>query len=425
MAIMQNLAALEGTGYYSINNEIVSDDATVTAITTYIDANSTVPVSDDDENFADKYVGTGKGAAVSFDGYTRGVNINLNYDSTVSLASLVTVSSSAYERMALGAVQFESVTAVRGSDGNTTVLGSSAAETIYAGSGDNTINGGGGRDVLIVDAADKYGSALFVFNEGDGKDTITGFEAYETESSLTADRIQVNDYTDVRLVNGNIRFSLNSSDQLTMVGVAGEKVVLNDRVAAIGTELDYEDVVGHYIGIEDATVTVGDHNGGINVWMNIGGLEGFEDLARFEDVKVFDMRGFYDNASVVGGYFEDNVIYAGSGTNSLWGGNGGDDTIYSGEGNTQYFYLRSDGNDVFEGVKDNEVVNLLNIGLEEIDFDGLQITGDAINVKFNESGGNGSLKINSSAEVVFQLQNGSQWSSDREGGWNYKGQGEV
>lgn len=417
---MQKLAALEGDGFYTTTYEVVNDDSSTTVVrTTYIDANATVPVTDDDEYWADAYVGTGRNAGVDFSGSSRNITVSLGHDSDVSIADIV----------ALGGTAFESVTAVRGSDGNSEIYGSSAAETLYAGMGDSTLYGGAGRDVLVNDGgSNKYGAATFMFGVGDGKDTIYGFQERTEDNAAVADMLVIDSAEDIgsdvefRTVGDNLRISYNSNDQLTIVDGKDEILQINGDVVAIGTDLEYQRFVNHYIGLsENSSVEVGDLVGDVNIWMNLDGIEGFEEFGVYEDIKVLDASGFYEGASLVGGFGVDNEIYAGHGTNSLWGGNGGNDTLYAGAGMSQYFYLNGDGVDIIEGAKNDEVVNLLNIGLEEFDFEGGPLDYDSTHIKLNFADG-GSLDVKSSADVVFEIKDGSQWKLDRTANTlNYQG----
>ena len=393
---MQTLAALEGDGYKTITNVVVGDESTTTIRTTYIDANHTVPVTDDDQYFADRYYGTGKNVGVDYQGYTADVDVTL------------------------GSEAYTSISAIRGSDGTAVIYGSSAAETIYAGGGDNTINGGGGRDVLVSGNDNKYGSALFEFTAGNGKDTIIGFEAYSSRTSVTADRLTIDEGYEAKLVSGNVRLSLNSSDQLTLVDMAGEMIQINGDVSEIGNDLAYDSVVANYVGIDNATVAIGDVEEDVAMWVNLGEL-GWEEGAKFANVRVIDARDYYENSTLVGGS-ETTEIYCGHGGNTVWGGHtASNDTIYGGEGNTAMVYLYGNGNDVFEGAKDGDLVAFLNIGLEEIDWANSKFDSTALDFKLNDGG---SMKINGDKEVVVQLNNGSQWTNDRQGGWNFKGMAE-
>ena len=422
MATMQKLAALNSDGeYFTMGLVVVGDDTTTTLQVTYINDNATVPVTDEDTAFADKYQGVGKGAAVSFEGFTQDVTIDLNYDSSTML-----------ERVSYGETIYESVTAVRGSDGeNSVILGSKAAETIFAGMGSTTINGGAGRDVLYGYNGDgtKFGSVDFVFESGDGKDTIYGFEAYDGTNILTADNLDITSFAEsgedfeVKITNGNVRLSFNSSDQITLMDMEDETIYIQDELTAVGNDLIYDSQIDVYLGEKDATVTVGDINDeNINVWMNLDGIEGFEDFADFDNVKTFDASSYYGNAIIVGELNEGTAIYGGHGVNSLWGGGSGNDTLYGGEGPNEYYYLSNGGNDVIENAKDDEIVNLLGIQLDNFDIQSLVdgIGEDSTEIKFNDGG---SIKVNSSANVQFKILDKYRWqlNSTRDQ-WEYKGE---
>ena len=419
---MQKLAALEGDGYFTLSQVVVTDTSEVTLRTTYIDANVTVPVSDEDTVFADKYQGTGKNAGVSFAGYTGDVTIDLNnYDSSTQLSL-----------MEAGVNVYESVTAVRASDGNSVIVGSSSAETIYAGMGAATIGGGGGRDLIngYTDTG-KYGAATYVFEEGNGKDTITGFEAY-TGTNTTADvlalgeSLAAGDDPEVKITNGNVRLSFSSSDQITLVDMENKKFYFGDTevaiVAEVGNNLEYDANVLYYMGEDDATITVGDIDQTVNTWMNLSGIEGLEEWGKYDNIRVLDASSLYENATLVGGFETDNVIYGGHAVNSLWGGNGGNDTLYGGGTANEYYYLTDGGNDVIENAKDGDVVNLLGIDLNNYDINSLVdgVSTDAVEIKFNDGG---SVKVNNDANVTFKIIDGHKWTVNRETKeWSYQGQ---
>lgn len=81
-----------------------------------------------------------------------------------------------------------------GGSGNDTVYGGAGADTIRAGAGDDSVFGGSGNDVLLGEAGNDTlvggtgndtltggaGNDVFVFNPGDGNDTITDFNAGNT-----------------------------------------------------------------------------------------------------------------------------------------------------------------------------------------------------------------------------------------------------
>lgn len=417
---MQKLADLSGDGYFTEGVVLVGDESTATVQVTHISANTTVPVADDDEGFADMYQGLGRGVGVDFSGYTGDIAVNLDYVD----------SDTATQRLFSGDTVFESVTAVRASSGeNSVILGSSAAETLYAGRNNNTISGGAGRDILYAyDGTGKRAATEFDYAVGDGKDTIYNFETYNGTNIVTADSIVIadldNDSVEMSadIVSGNVRLSFNSSDQLTVVDAENQVLIINDENYAVGDSLTYYQEVTHYLGDDGATVKVEDveYTNGINVWMNLGGID--DSYGDYQNIDEFDASNFYYNTTLVGSLEDNSVIRGGHGTNSLWGGGSGNDTLVAGEGANEYYYLYNGGDDVIEGAKDDEIVNLLGIDLNNYDINSLVegIGEDSTEIKFNDGG---SVKVNNAATVQFKILGGHKWSVDRSTNtWTYRGQ---
>ncbi len=67
---------------------------------------------------------------------------------------------------------------IGGDDGNDTLLGLSGADTLNGGNGDDTLNGGTGNDILRGNA----GNDTYLFNIGDGVDTISEGSGTETDT---------------------------------------------------------------------------------------------------------------------------------------------------------------------------------------------------------------------------------------------------
>ena len=193
-------------------------------------------------------------------------------------------------------------------------------------------------------------------------------------------------------------------------GQANEKIYHIDHWLKYGNQLSYNRDVKHYIGIGDAALSVDDGEN-VAVWLN--GWDG----KTYDNVKNLDGSNARSEA-ILAGNDRDNEIRGGSGTNLMWGGDGGDDTLYGGAGGTTYFYLYNNGADVIENARDDDVINLLNIGLEEINFADIHMDNDSIKIGMNDGG---SIKVNGTADVIFQLNNGVGFRAERAtGGWRLR-----
>ena len=127
---------------------------------------------------------------------------------------------------------------------------------------------------------------------------------------------------------------------------------------------------------------------------------------------------------MVAGNDNDNYIVGASGSNSLWGGIGSsnDTLVGNDEGNTTFFYTDGAGNDEIVSENDNDVVWLLGIDLDKYDIDSLYeaIGDESVDIKFKDGG---SVKVNGTSDVTFQIEGGYQWTADRQNKrFNYKGQ---
>lgn len=104
------------------------------------------------------------------------------------------------------------------------------------------------------------------------------------------------------------------------------------------------------------------------------------------------------------------TLLADGSSSSLWGGFEGDDTLIGTDGRDEFFYLKGNGRDVIENASDDDLINLLNIGLEDISA--LDVRADSITIGFNDGG---SLRVNSSADIGFRLSDGSTWHAVERG----------
>ena len=95
-----------------------------------------------------------------------------------------------------------------GGAGNDTVDGENGSDLVEGGSGDDSVFGGGGRDTISGDVGDDvvsggFGNDVFIYNVGDGADTITDFNAGNTGALNDGDATN-NDFIDLTNFYDNI-----------------------------------------------------------------------------------------------------------------------------------------------------------------------------------------------------------------------------
>ncbi|MBQ9480184.1 MAG: hypothetical protein IJU71_11610, partial [Selenomonadaceae bacterium] len=300
--------------------------------TLLLDGYSTYVATDDDER-ADQYIGLGNRVGLNLSARTTDETINLNGD------------------------DYQNIAAITLGSGNNSLVGSNDDETIVAGLGRSTISSGDGNDVLVASTSDeKVSGSMFVYTNG--LDTLRNFEAVGADSD-TADEIVFNGrLTGVEIFGNDLVIEAGSVDQLTVVDGANEKIKFNGFVFEVGDDMTCGDDVDAYVGLGDATLNVGSSGG--NVWLNgvLGGI--------YSGIRVLDGSEATADATLVGNELN-NWIVGGSGNNSLWGGGSSNDTLNAGLGYNEYYYVYGDGDDVINNARDDDVIKLLGIGLEDID----------------------------------------------------------
>src|SRR6266487_384204 len=92
-------------------------------------------------------------------------------------------------------------TTIAGGDGNDNLAGGSGAETLRGGDGNDSIDGNGGNDLALLGAGDD----TFVWDPGDGSDTLEGQDGTDTfvwDPGDGSDTIEGEDGADRLLFNG-------------------------------------------------------------------------------------------------------------------------------------------------------------------------------------------------------------------------------
>ena len=397
----------DGEGY-SAQVAIIEDDEEVKI--QIIGEDTTVVVSDEAEERADRYIGTKSG--LDFTEFSGDVNISLA--DSVGTFGEDTVNVSGITKVQLGA-------------GDATLTGTSKADTLTAGVGNSTILSGAGNDKLVGNTSeDKEGRTTFGFIAGYGKDTISGFSFRDAENSGSADRIFTNaEFTVDKITDAGdvvLKFAGNNSDKLTIENAKGKdiQISVNDSndvttVLQVGEDkLTYDGIATKYVATSsNASVVADSEAANVNILLS--------DTNAYEGkIKYLSAAGVEGNATLAGNSY-DNVITAANGDTWLWGGGASDDTLIGGEGSDRFFYgINGDveGNDIISGADEFDIIDLQNI--KASDFSAASIDTSTITFVFN-SGGSLTLANNGSTFIL----EGQSWVYDKEkdngdgttGGW--------
>ncbi len=116
---------------------------------------------------------------------------------------------------------------VDGGPGNDTIIGGDGNDLLLGGAGNDTITGGRGKDVALLGS----GSDSFIWNPGDGSDTVEGQRGFDTmvfNGAAAAERLTVSaDGSQSVLTRdvGNITMIMNSIEGLDLNTLGGADLV--------------------------------------------------------------------------------------------------------------------------------------------------------------------------------------------------------
>lgn len=215
-------------------------------------------------------------------------------------------------------------------DGNDTINGGEGNDTIYAGTGNDTIKGGAGNDFINGTT----GSDTYLFNLGDGSDTIIDTSAYGSSdidtlvfgTGITKENLQIirDNYDLLLQVNDNdsirVKYWFGSDQRNTL-----ESIVFADQTTLTTDQINNLAIVKGSVG---------------NDW--ISGIDYMND----------HMYGFAGNDGLYGyggndtldGGDDNDILNGGAGNDTLIGGTGSDN-LNGGAGSDTYVFTAGDGND--------------------------------------------------------------------------------
>ncbi|WP_152475432.1 Hint domain-containing protein [Roseovarius sp. THAF9] len=249
-------------------------------------------------------------------------------------------------------------------DGDDSLIGGQGDDVLNAGTGADTVAGGAGNDQIDLGAGDGAPDTVVV-SDGDGADTVTGFEGPIDNGDGTftgQDQLDFSGATDAdgnplntRDVTvgddgfGNALLSLPNGDSITLVGIAPADVTDEDALAAMGVPAP-DDIVEGTAGADniDASYTGDPEGDAVDGADNATGTDADSIVAGAGNDTV---HAGADNDTVQGEAGNDS-LFGSTGNDSLDGGldndtlfgQDGDDTLVGGTGNDSL-----DGDDAIGG----------------------------------------------------------------------------
>ncbi|RAI15392.1 MAG: hypothetical protein DKM22_04595 [Candidatus Melainabacteria bacterium] len=206
------------------------------------------------------------------------------------------------------------------------IVGNSNNNTFIGSANNNTYQGKGGNDT-IVDT--EGGNDTYIYNLGDGLDTITDMDGNDTIQFGEGITIQ-----DLKFVKAD------NNLQIWISGNQNEGLIINNFFTKDEND-SYRYKIENFKFADGSTIT------DITSYINTEASE--NDLTLSEGITEGLLLG--NNNSSLTGNSADNVIYGNSGDNTIQAG-AGNDTIYniSSNSNDTYVYNLGDGHDVIEDI---------------------------------------------------------------------------
>ena len=220
---------------------------------------------------------------------------------------------------------------INGLGGNDTISGADKADVLNGGAGNDSLSGGSGNDTLTGGTGNDMldgglGNDTYVFNQGDGIDTIIDNDTTSGNSDklqfgtgITADTIQLSR-------SGNdLILGVNANDKVTLQNYFSSNGSRVETIAfANGTVWDYA-TVGNKL-VYNGTANADNLSGASGITNRINGLDGND---------------------TINGADKADVLNGGAGNDSLSGGSG-NDTLTGGT-----------GNDIFKFISPNQGIDII------------------------------------------------------------------
>lgn len=248
-----------------------------------------------------------------------------------------------------------------GGSGNDVLYGGEGRDVLYGGEGDDLLfgdhesgmscrpwwpqedilNGGSGSDILYGGG----GNDTYIFNSGDGADTINDYEAMDRDILTFGEGIALADLADFTRVGNDLVIHVGSNgDQLTIVNWFWGRFAQLEVTFADGTTISAPELMERtpFYSLQGSSSTDYLYSGPGDDFLEGG--DGNDYLYGSDgNNQLFGGSG----NDILDGGFGDDFLYGGDGDDMLFGGDS--DTMFGGAGNDKY-YINSCYDIVVEGL---------------------------------------------------------------------------
>jgi Ca2+-binding RTX toxin-like protein len=321
---------------------------------------------------------------------------------------------------------------IDGGAGNDLIVGSAGADKLFGGDGNDVVFGGRGDDAARLGA----GNDVFVWNPGDGSDTIEGdFDI----DALLFNGANINENIDISANGSRVRFTRDIANvTMDLNGVAGimftalggaDKIVINDvagtHLALSGVGIDLAGAGGVGDGQVDTvtvngtagsdTIKVALVNDGVNDVVSLTGSpapvaiyhsEGADQLAvnggAGDDVIDASALAAGHMSLTLNGGLGDDVFFGSEGNDLVVGGDG-DDTALLGAGDDVFVWNPGDDNDTVEGQAGTDTLQFNGANISEK----IDISANGGRVLFSRDVANVTMDLNDVEQVNFKALGGA------------------
>ena len=262
--------------------------------------------------------------------------------------------------------------------------------------------GVGGADTIDFAGADEESTNVIWYSNGDGKDTVTGFEKGNNS-------IYFHDATAAASVL-NDALTVDGTGKMTLTLTKGKDELTLDKTQ--GKTIDFKDAAGNNFKVAVGNGATVDYAAGVNIYKGATTLKvsGSDDLILYTGANN-DQYGYFNGITKIdateakgtvalsGSNVNGMEIQGGTGVNNMWGGGDKVQTLIGGEGVNVFWFGNGDGRDTAKNAKAEDGINLYNV--EKID----DVAVKASTNYFTVTVGSNALKVDvGSADAATVLE---------------------